>query len=154
MKTRRLAPASLYVVSTALIFHAVVRAHVAAEPAADLSCADMEAYLRTAKVISERGTSAGITAPSRAMLDNGTLRHEASIQTVDIKKATFEGTLGTELNFRDAWQFNVAGYELAKMLGLNMVPPYVERRVGGKDASVSWWVNDAMMDKDRVQKKI
>ena len=35
---------------------------------------------------------------------------------------------GTELNFRDTWKFNVAGYELAKMLQLNMVPPYVERR--------------------------
>jgi hypothetical protein len=88
------------------------------------------------------------------MLDNGTLQHEALIQTVDIKKTTFEGTRGTELNFRDAWQFNVAGYELAKMLKLNMVPPYVERRVGGKDASVSWWVNDAMMEKDRFQKKL
>jgi hypothetical protein len=35
-----------------------------------------------------------------------------------------------------------------------MVPPYVERRVGGNDASVSWWVSDAMMEKDRFQKKI
>ena len=35
-----------------------------------------------------------------------------------------------------------------------MVPPYVERRVSGKDASVSWWVPDAMMEKDRYQKKI
>ena len=94
------------------------------------------------------------TAPSRALLDNGTLQHEASIQTVDIKKTTFEGSRDTELNFRDAWQVNVAGYELAKMLRLNMVPPYVERRVAGKDASVSWWINDAMMEKDRFQKKI
>ena len=92
--------------------------------------------------------------PSRATLDNGTLQHDASIQTVDIKKTTFEGSRGTELNFRDAWQFNVAGYELAKMLRLNMVPPYVERRVAGKDASVSWWISDAMMEKDRFQKKI
>jgi hypothetical protein len=105
-------------------------------------------------VISQKTTSVGVTAPSRAMLDNGTLQHEASIQTVDIRKTSFQGRRGTELNFRDAWQFNVAGYELAKMLELNMVPPYVERRVGGKDGSVSWWVIDAMMEKDRFQKKI
>ncbi len=66
------------------------------------------------------------------MLDNGTLQHEALIQTVDIKKTTFEGSRGTKLNFRDAWQFNVAGYELAKMLELNLVPPYVERRVAAR----------------------
>ena len=119
-----------------------------------LTCAEIETYLKTAKVLSQKAISVGITAPSRAMLDNGTLQHAASIQTVDIKKTTFEGSRGTELNFRDAWQFDVAGYELAKMLRLNMVPPYVERRVAGKDASVSWWINDAMMEKDRFQKKI
>jgi hypothetical protein len=155
MKKRRAAPVSLSVclMAAALLFQAVARAQDAAAPAA-LSCTEMEAYLKTAKVGSQKTTSVGVTAPSRAMLDNGTLQHEASIQTVDIRKATFQGPHGTELNFRDAWQFNVAGYELAKMLKLNMVPPYVERRVDGKDAAVSWWVNDAMMEKDRFQKKI
>jgi hypothetical protein len=156
MKKRRLATVFLSVclMSAALLFQAVARAQYAAAPAATLSCTEMETYLKTAKVVSQKSTPVGVTAPSRAMLDNGTLRHEASIQTVDITKTTFQGSRGTELNFRDAWQFNVAGYELAKMLKLNMVPPYVERRVGGKDASVSWWVNDAMMEKDRFQKKI
>jgi len=156
MKTRRVAPVFLSrcSLSAALLFHVVAHAQDAVAPAATLSCTEMETYLKTAKVVSQKGTSVGVTAPSRAMLDNGTLKHEASIQTVDIKKTVFEGSRGTELNFRDAWQFNVAGYELAKMLKLNMVPPYVERRVGGKDASVSWWVNDAMMEKDRFQKKI
>jgi hypothetical protein len=156
MKKRRLAPVSLSVclILVALLYQAVGHAYHAAAYAADLTCAEIESYLKTAKVLSQKGISVGITAPSRAMLDNGTLQHAASIQTVDIKKTTFEGSRGTELNFRDAWQFDVAGYELAKMLRLNMVPPYVERRVAGKDAAVSWWINDAMMEKDRYQKKI
>jgi hypothetical protein len=140
--------------SAPALFETVARAQDAGAPKATFSCTEMETYLKTAKVISQKGIPVGVTAPSRAMLDDGKLRHEASIQTVDIKKTTFQGSRGTELNFRDAWQFNVAGYELAKMLKLNMVPPYVERRVDGKDASVSWWVNDAMMEKDRFQKKI
>ena len=156
MKKRRLAPVSLSVclILVALLYQAVGHAYHAAAYAADLTCAEIESYLKTAKVLSQKGISVGITAPSRAMLDNGTLQHAASIQTVDIKKTTFEGSRGTELNFRDAWQFDVAGYELAKMLRLNMVPSYVERRVAGKDAAVSWWINDAMMEKDRYQKKI
>ena len=125
MKKRCVAPASLLVcvMSATLLFQAVARAQYAAAPAATLSCTEMETYLKTAKVVSQKSTSVGVTAPSRAMLDNGTLKHEALIQTVDIRKTTFEGRRGTELNFRDAWQFNVAGYELAKMLKLNMVPP-------------------------------
>jgi hypothetical protein len=35
-----------------------------------------------------------------------------------------------------------------------MVPPYVERNVRGRDASISWWVPDAMMEMDRFRKKI
>src|SRR4029077_5427954 len=53
------------------------------------------------------------------------------------------------LNFKDYWAYNVAGYELAKILELNMLPPYVPRKVHGQEASVSWWVNDSMMEIDR-----
>lgn len=119
-----------------------------------LSCEQMETFLKSAKIVARRDIPVGVTAPTRATLDDGTLRHDASIQTVDVRNTAFQGSSGTELNFRDSWQFNVAGYELAKMLKLNMVPPYVERRVAGKDASVSWWVSDAMMERDRYKKKI
>lgn len=123
-------------------------------PVATLSCGEMEAFLKTAKIGRQRSIPVGVTLPSRALLDNGTLRHDAAIQTTDISKPVFQTGRGTELNFRDAWQFNVAGYELAKLLELNMVPPYVERKVSGVPASLSWWINDAMMERDRVQKKI
>jgi hypothetical protein len=123
-------------------------------PVPTLRCADMETFLKTAKIGPQRGIPVGVTLPSRAPLDDGKLRHEAAIQTTDISKTTYQTSRGTELNFRDTWQFNVAGYELAKILELNMVPPYVERKVSGVPASVSWWVSDAMMERDRFQKKI
>ena len=123
-------------------------------PVATLTCGEMETFLKTAKIGRQRAIPVGVTLPSRALLDNGTLQHDAAIQTTDISKRTFQTGRGTELNFRDAWQFNVAGYELAKLLELNMVPPYVERKVSGIPASLSWWVGGAMMERDRVQKKI
>lgn len=118
------------------------------------TCEEMERFLSTAKVIRRRDLSVGVTLPSRATLDDGTRRHDAAIQNTDVRKMTFPTPRGTEVNFRDAWQFNVAGYELAKLLRLNMVPPYVERTIGGRSASVSWWVDDAMMERERYQKKI
>ena len=125
-----------------------------AAPAAPVGCAAIETFLKTAKVVKQREIPVGVTVPSRATLADGAFRHDASIQTVDVKNAVFQGGTTTEVNFRDAWQFNVAGYELAKLLKLNMVPPYVERRISGKDASVSWWIDDAMMEKDRYKKKL
>jgi len=148
--------ASVWLTAAILVAPApAARAQTATLPrASTLSCEQMETFLKTAKVGPQRDIPVGVTAPTRATLDDGTLRHDASVQTVDIRNTTFQGSLGTELNFRDTWQFNVAGYELAKMLTLNMVPPYVERRVAGKDASISWWVSDAMMERDRYKKKI
>jgi hypothetical protein len=125
-----------------------------APPVPTLGCAGMEAFLKTAKMGRQQSIPVGVTVPTRAPLDDGKLRHDAAIQTVDVSKALHQTRRGTELGFRDSWQFNVAGYELAKLLELNMVPPYVERKVAGVPASLSWWVSDAMMERDRFEKKI
>lgn len=126
----------------------------ALQPARALSCDDIETFLKTAKLGRQREIPVGATVPMRTTLDNGTLRHDAAIQITDVRAASYTTPRGTELNFRDSWKFNVAGYELARMLELNMVPPYVERRVNGGPASLSWWVDDTMMERDRVQKKL
>jgi hypothetical protein len=131
-----------------------LRAQPASAPAAPLTCAEIETFLKTAKIGRPRDIPVGVTMPRRATLEEGGLKHDAAIQTADIQQATYTTQKGTELNFRDTWKFNVAGYELAKMLQLNMVPPYVERRYSGGPAALSWWVNDAMMERDRVQKKL
>ncbi len=121
---------------------------------ASLSCSEMEEFLAKAEIKDTRGTSKGITLPSRARMELGSVSHEALIQTIDESKSSFQSQRGTELNFRDSWKFNVAGYEIAKMLELNMVPPYIERKARGKTGSFSWWINDAMMELDRTKQKI
>ena len=97
----------------------------------------------------------GITNSQRATLDDGRLKHDAHIQTVDIQKASFQTATRTELNFRDSYKFNMAAYELDKLLELNMVPVSVERKVGGDMAAVTWWVDDTLMTElDRHKKKM
>ena len=60
----------------------------------------------------------------------------------------------TELNFKDTYRFNIAGYRLARLLGINTVPMSVERNVNGKTAAVTWWVDDVQMDeKERLKRK-
>ena len=105
----------------------------------------MEAFLLKAKVVDRRELSMGITNSQRAVLDDGKHRHNAHIQTVDISKTSFQTVQGTELNFRDCYKFNVAAYELDKLLDLNMVPVSVERTVGSM-AAVSWWVDDVSVE--------
>ncbi|MEX2300287.1 MAG: hypothetical protein WD733_05090, partial [Bryobacterales bacterium] len=119
------------------------------------SDAEKENFLLTAKVVRMRGVSTGITATQRATLSDGKHTHDASIQTVDISKPTFQTATGTELNFRDSYKYNIAAYRLDRILGLNMIPVSVQRTVKGKTGAVTWWVDNVkMMEKDRFQKKI
>ena len=127
---------------------------LAAQERAPRSCEEMEQFLRSGKLGVQRDIPKGITLPKRATLEHNGLQHDAAIQTVNISKNYFQGQRTSELNFRDFWGFNIAGYELAKILDLNMVPPYVERKVGGQSASLSWWVDGAMMEAERVRKKL
>ena len=119
-----------------------------------LTRAQIEDYLLKAKVMSHRSLSTGVTDSQRAVLDDGKLKHEAHIQTVDISKTSFQTQRGTEFNFRDSYKFNMAAYELDKLLDLNMVPPSVERKVIGHSAAVTWWVDDSMMELERTKKKM
>ena len=119
-----------------------------------LSQAEMEEFLLKAKVVGRKELSMGVTNSQQAVLDDGKFRHNAHIQTVDISKTSFQTSQGTEMNFRDSYKFNMAGYELDKLLGLNMVPVSVERRVGSM-AAVTWWVDDTLMTElERKKKKI
>ena len=127
----------------------------AATAPAELTDAEKEEFLRTAKVVESRKVPVGVTRPERATLSDGRLTHDAHIQTVDIFKAQYQTPSGSEINFRDSYKYNIAAYELDRLLGLNMVPVSVERKVAGDLAAVTWWCDDIMMmDKERYTKKI
>jgi len=95
-----------------------------------------------------------VTNSRRATLTDGQLTHDAHIQTVDIAQSVFEAGRNTELNFKDTYRYNIAGYRVAKLIGLTTVPMSVERAVEGKIAAVTWWVDDVQMDeKERMKTK-
>lgn len=113
-----------------------------------------EAFLANARVVRTRGVNRGVTGTLRATLSDGTLTHDASIQSIDEYLTEFKSNRGVELNFRDSWRYNVAAYRLDRLLALNMIPPSVERSHQGKPASYTWWVDDVLMDEsERIKTK-
>ena len=106
----------------------------------------MERFLTTAEIVKERTTSDGVTRPVRATLSNGELTHDAQFQTVDQAKALFDAGKASEIGFTDTYRYNIAGYRLAQLVGLDTVPMSVERRYKGKNAAVTWWIDDVMFD--------
>ncbi len=118
-------------------------------PAQDtkLTRQQMEEFLRTAKVLSQKRVPIGVTGSLRAQLSDGVLTHAAHIQSIDEAKQTYQTDRGTEINFRDSWKFNVAAYRIDKLLDLNMIPVSVERKLPGfGKVALTWWVDDVLMD--------
>ena len=123
--------------------------------APSLTDEQIEQFLKTAKVVRTRGTQKGVTGSTRATLSDGTLTHEAHIQSIDEFKQEFRGGNQVERDFRDKWQFNVAAYKIDRLIGLNLAPVSVERLWQGRPAAFTWWIDDVMMDEEtRVKKKI
>jgi hypothetical protein len=132
----------------------VLMAAMAAVATAQITNEEREDFLKNAAIVRTKNLSMGVTCSRKASMSNGTIEHDAHIQTVNEYKARFEGGTGTEMNFRDSYKYNVAAYRIAKLLNLNMVPPSVERKVEGSTAAVTWWVDDAAMTElDRRKKK-
>ena len=111
-------------------------------------------FLKKAKIVDSKPIGKGVTHPWRLTLSDGTVRHDAAFQSVEMKKT--HANLGdrTEINFQDSYRFNVAAYELAVLLGFpDMIPVTVERRWRGKPGALTWWVNARGDENERVEKK-
>jgi len=142
-------------VAFGLLVHASPQAQAPQPATPALTDAQIEQFLLKAEVIKTKSTSKGVTGSLQATLSDGTMTHYAHIQSIDESKREFQSTSGTEFNFRDSWTFNVAGYKLDRMMGLNMVPVSVSRRFRSKPSAFTWWVDDVLMDEgDRLKKKI
>jgi hypothetical protein len=156
MLCRRLSPlfaASLWVVAAA--FPVSLRAQTSSnEPS--LTEEQKKDFLLHAKVVRSHQLGKGITNPWRLTLSDGTLTHDAAFQSVDVHKSVEHLPSGDELNFVDSYHYDIAGYELAKLLGLdNMVPVTVERKWQGEPGALSWWVawkwDEGMRSKQKLE---
>jgi hypothetical protein len=123
-------------------------------PAAALNDEAIEAFLLNASIGARRNAGAGVTDSTRATLTDGAVTHDAQIQAVDITKDRFEAGKASEVGFRDSYRYNIAAYRLSRLLGMDNVPVSVERRVDGKAAAVTWWLDDVLMtEKERAAKR-
>jgi hypothetical protein len=130
----------------------VLAPRLATSQRAVLTPEQMADFLAKAPIVKEETTSTGVTRPIKATLSDGVLTHAAQFQTVDQARAVFTAGKASEVDFKDTYRFNIAGYRLAQMIGLDTVPMSMPRRYKNKDAAVTWWVDDVMFDENGRQK--
>jgi len=119
---------------------------------AALTVEEQEAFLRTADIQDVERINIGTTGAQVAVLTDGTFSHQAQIQTFDESRPSIELGGRLVLNFVDSYRYNIAAYEVAKLLGIDNVPVSVYRRVNRDDASLMWWVDGVRMDEEDRQK--
>jgi hypothetical protein len=147
------------VVLTLMLSLVAVRPCLAQGPAASsarsvMTAEEMEHFLLNAKIVATKTLKKGVTGARQVTLSDGRIKHEAQLPDVDIAVPFFDvGPKHTEINFKDTYRYNIAGYRLSRLLGLDNVPMSVERRVNGKPAAMTWWLDDVNMDEGTRQKK-
>ncbi len=87
----------------------------------------------------------GRTAPWIVTLDDGEKRQRAIFKHVDSRRPQ---------PTPDSYKYELAAYELAKLLGTGIVPPVVEREVGGRKGSLQVFLENCLKEKDRQRRKI
>ena len=116
-----------------------------------------EHFLMTADVVDAERAGKGTTLPWRLTLSDGTTTHDALFQSVNDRRAIGRLSNGqVVLNFADSFEFNIAAYRLAKLVGLgHMIPVTVRRQWRGQEGALSWWVDDVLLDeRERVDREI
>jgi hypothetical protein len=114
-------------------------------------------FMQHAKVIASEPEKKGKSNASHLTLSDGKATYDASFQPIDERK--LQGPApggGMELNFRDYWGYDIAGYRIAKLLGMDdMVPAYTERKWNGTPGAISWRIPNIQFDEaDRHKQSI
>jgi len=104
-----------------------------------------EDYLKNAEIVRSEEIGEGVTKPLKLYLQQGDVQ----------AKACWKNPSGLRSGlFQEGWQYEIAVYQLDKLIGLNMIPPAVEREFNGKPGALIYWVTSEYSLLDLMEKKI
>jgi len=117
---------------------------------------EAETFLRDARFVSMKPIGVGITKPMKVTLSDGERTHHAVWKSInEIRHGVAKGRNGGfQIAFRDSYKYEIAAYELDKMLGFDLVPPTVEREINGTRGSLQLWVEGAFTELDRRERNL
>ncbi|MGD9345931.1 MAG: hypothetical protein PVH84_08730 [Candidatus Aminicenantes bacterium] len=104
----------------------------------------LEEFLKTADIVKAKDIGEGVTKPCKLDMKKGEEEHSGC----------WKNPSGMQKGFLEGWQYEIAAYEMDKLLGLNMIPPTVEREFEGKRGSLQFWITSEMSDLERMEKGI
>ena len=121
-----------------------------------MSDADLEEFMRTAPIVSVKEIGTGVTKPKRVTQQRGDVTNDAVFKYYDSHPGMqdFKKYIARRYDDSDRYSNDVAAYKLDRMLGLEMVPAAVLAEVEGEPGALSDWVENAINERDRMEKDI
>ena len=109
------------------------------------------AQLVAHEVLAVEQLSDGINRPERLTLESDGVRVRAIFRNVDDSRTSNSTPIERQYpSFRDRYIFEVAAYELSRLLGLDNVPPAALYRWRGQNGSIQLWVESATPESKRI----
>jgi len=105
---------------------------------------EIEEFLKTAEIVSSANIPEGVTKPIRIFLKKGDVE----------RSGAWKNPKGMQEGYLEGWQYEIAAYEMDKLLELNLIPPTVERKFKGKPGSLQFWVESKFSELTVFEQKI
>jgi hypothetical protein len=111
---------------------------------------EAEEFLAKASLGKGTGTPKGVTRPTKMTLSRGGLKVNAIFHEIDEERRFAQLAGGeTVTDFRDSYLFQVAAYRIARLVGLQNVPPSVKRTFSGRSGSMTLWIEGMITEEMR-----
>lgn len=105
--------------------------------------AETEDFLKGAVVTSSPKPAAeGRTEPWKVNLEYSGIQHRAQFKYINRRRPD---------PLPDSYQYELAAYELNKLLGLSFIPPVVEREINGTPGALQWFIDNIVRESERKQ---
>jgi hypothetical protein len=134
----------------------VTEARSISQQLSGMTDAELEDFMRTAPIIKVEDIGTGITKPKRVTQSRNGITNDAAFKYEDTmpglqSKAKY---ISRRYNDSDRYVYDVAAYKLDRMLDWQMVPTAVIAEVEGKQGALSDWVENAINERDRLEREV
>lgn len=114
----------------------------------------IERYLSSAAVVSVTKIPVGISRPTKVLLAGEALRIHAVFKNIDeerrnVRDPTATGRAKLYLIWRDSYIYDVAAYQVDRLLGLDRIAPVIVRKLRGDKGSLQIWVEETITENHR-----
>lgn len=117
---------------------------------------EIEAFLARAEIVETSLVGTGVTLPRRVVLQSDGIRAHAIFKDIDEERRSVTERINGKNRFSLIWRdwhgYDVAAYVLDRLLGMDRVPPAVQRFVKGDSGTIRIWLENVVTENDRRNK--